>query len=145
MFNPEDHWPKYWQEVVYAITYLPTGKKYVGKTRRPLSTRLYQHYLLLRKGAHTAADWQKDYNEYGGGLDAFAIEDVCIQRRKCYGRNRLPVNMEKQTMLALRTFDEQYGYNTHDPAMQTIRESKGLSPIYWTGAKAAVEKRKASA
>ena len=142
MEKQKHHIPNYWEETIYAITYLPTGKKYVGRTSRPLEARLYQHYLALRNGTHTSKNWQKDYCKYGGGMDAFFIEAICSQRRRRWRPKEKALDNEKKTMLLLRTFDERCGYNDSDPSMQSVREAERLSPIYWHGTKGIAAKRK---
>jgi len=114
---------------VYVLTYLPTGKKYVGRSTN-VENRMQLHMCLLRHGKHNSKELQQDYNRYGGGVNAFSIETVGKYRHdRCSADN----DLEFQTMIALKTYDERYGYNTHDCAMQKIRKANGLSPIYLSG------------
>ena len=114
---------------VYVLTYLPTGKKYVGKTTN-MEYRFQQHVSSLRNGHHNSRELQQDYDQYGGDKKAFLIETV--GRRKG-NSGRTGSDLEIATMIALRTYDEIYGYNTHDCAMQKIRKAENLFPIYLFG------------
>lgn len=118
---------------VYVITYLPTGKKYVGRTTN-LKDRIQLHMSALRCGRHSSKELQKDYNKFGGGKDAFRIEVVGEYQ---WHVNKVDTDLEFLVMTRLHTYDEQYGYNTHDPAMQLVRRAEGLSPIYAGGRKRA--------
>lgn len=60
---------------VYVLTYLPTGKKYVGRSTN-VENRIQLHMCLLRHGKHNSKELQQDYNRYGGGKDAFSVETV---------------------------------------------------------------------
>lgn len=114
---------------VYVITYLPTGKKYVGRTSN-LENRIQQHMSTLRHGKHNSKELQKDYNKFGGGKNAFRIEVVGEYQ---WHVGKADTDLEFLVMAGLHTYDERYGYNTHDCAMQKLRKAEGLEPIYLYG------------
>lgn len=114
---------------VYVLTYLPTQKKYVGKTGN-LKNRIQNHISCLNVGHHPCKDLQADYNKYGGGRDAFRIEIAGKYKWHCGDTEN---DLEYKTMAALKTYDERYGYNTHDCVMQKLRKAEGLEPIYLYG------------
>ena len=111
---------------IYVITYKPTGKKYVGKTTIALRNRLDCHLSKLRRGVHASKEFQEDYNRFGGDICDFDIELYGVQYRT--GRRKSQFNMEHHLIIALKTYNALYGYNTHDPAMQWIRRVMGLVP-----------------
>lgn len=117
------------ESLVYVLTYLPTGKKYVGRTSN-LKNRIGQHLSCLKYGHHNSAELQDDYNQYGGGKDAFRVEVVGKYQ---WHVGRVETDLEFLVMTALHTYDEKYGYNTHDCAMQKLRKAEGLEPIYLYG------------
>ncbi len=106
---------------VYVITYLPTGKKYVGKSN-DVKTRFEKHLHDLAGRRHPSKGLQADYDTYGGGMDAFKVEIAGEQRPSYSARD----DLEHSTMISLRTYDERYGYNDHDQAMQRVRIENGL-------------------
>lgn len=106
---------------VYVITYLPTGKKYVGKSN-DVKTRFEKHFHDLVGRRHTSKGLQADYDAYGGGMDAFKVE-IAGEQRPFYSAMD---DLEHSTMISLRTYDERYGYNDHDQAMQRVRIENGL-------------------
>ena len=69
---------RYERRDVYAITYLPTGKKYVGKSR-DVKERFDRHYYALRGHRHSVVEFQRDYDKYGGGREAFKVEIIDCQ------------------------------------------------------------------
>lgn len=126
---------RYERRDVYVITYLPTGKKYVGKSR-DVKQRFDRHYYSLRGHRHSVAEFQRDYDKFGGGRDAFKVEIIDYQFPYLSDR----FDPEHSTMMQLKTYDSRYGYNTHDHMVQWIREREGL-PVSLSGWK----KRKAMA
>lgn len=104
-------------EYVYVLTHLPTGKKYVGRTRHP-KMRGQQHITAAKRGKHPCKALQADYNKYGGEF-SYEVIGECPRER---GFDR-----EKQLMVQLKTYDEKFGYNTNDWAMNPIRKRQGLS------------------
>lgn len=105
-------------EYVYVLTHVPTGKKYVGRTIHPELRRI-SHYILLNTGHHKCKQLQSDYDNLGHELK-FEIVGENIRD----GRN---FDSEKKLMVELKTYDERYGYNTNDWAMNPIRKAHGLS------------------
>lgn len=117
-------------EDVYVMTFLPTGKKYVGKTARPLRHRLDAHLSKLRRGVHSSKELQNDFDVNSGTIDDFTIEKVDEQVLK----RGLSMDKEREWMVKLKTYDAHYGYNVQDPSMRKIREQNDLPvrrPDYW--------------
>lgn len=104
-------------EYVYVLTHIPTGKKYVGRSRKP-KLREKAHRQALRRGKHPCKALQDDYDKFGGEL-TFEIVSHDVAKR-------LEVDDEKKMMIKLKTYDGRYGYNTNDPAMRAIRIEHGL-------------------
>ena len=115
---------RYERRDVYVITYLPTGKKYVGKSR-DVRRRFDCHYYSLRGHRHSVADFQRDYDKYGGGREAFKVEVIDCQLPFLDDRD----DPEHSAMIQLKTYDERYGYNTHDQLVQWMREKSGLQVV----------------
>lgn len=115
---------RYERRDVYAITYLPTGKKYVGKSR-DVKERFDRHYYALRGHRHSVVEFQRDYDKYGGGREAFKVEIIDCQLPFLDDRN----DPEHSAMIQLKTYDERYGYNTHDRLVQWKREKCGLRVV----------------
>lgn len=105
-------------EYVYVLTHIPTGKKYVGRTTHVESRRI-SHFSLLNTGHHPCKALQADYDNIGHELK---FEVVCKNKR-----NGREFDTEKEMMVKLKTYDERYGYNTNDWAMNPIRKASGLS------------------
>lgn len=106
------------KEYVYILTHVPTGKKYVGRTSQPENRRI-SHYSSLNTGHHRCKALQNDYDKFGHELK---FEVVCENIR-----NGRLFDTEKKLMVALKTYDERYGYNINDWAMNPIRKAHGLS------------------
>jgi hypothetical protein len=115
---------RYERRDVYVITYLPTGKKYVGKSRN-VKERFDRHYYALRGRRHSVVEFQRDYDKYGGGREAFKVEIIDCQLPFLDDRN----DPEHTAMIRLKTYDEHYGYNTHDQLVQWMREKCGLQVV----------------
>lgn len=105
-------------ERVYVMTFLPTGKKYVGKTTMPLANRLSSHLWRLKHGNHPSKELQADFNAYNGKKDDFTIEFVAWQVLQ-RGQH---MDKERQLMVDLKTYDVRYGYNSQDSSMQRLRK-----------------------
>lgn len=106
------------KEYVYILTHVPTGKKYVGRTFNP-ENRKSIHYSCLRNGRHRCRALQEDYDKLGHELKFEVVgENV---------RNGRQFDTEKKLMVELKTYDERYGYNINDWAMNPIRKAHGLS------------------
>ena len=97
---------------VYILTNTANGKKYVGSSRHP-SVRYNNHMGNLRSNRHICQEMQDDYNRFG---EVFTYEVV--------GKNEGEGvdSAEYTVMRALKTFDERFGYNTHDSAMKTVKK-----------------------
>lgn len=117
---------RYNRRDIYVITYLPTGKKYVGKSK-DVTCRFKGHYYSLRSHCHPCPEFQRDYDKFGGGREAFKVEIIDYQFAYFSDRH----DPEHSAMIKLKTYDERYGYNTHDNAMQWIREKDGLPVILY--------------
>lgn len=115
---------RYERRDVYLITYLPTGKKYVGKSRN-VKERFDRHYYALRGRRHSVVEFQRDYDKYGGGREAFEIEIIDYQLPFLDDRD----DPEHCAMIQLKTYDERYGYNTHDQLVQWMRKKCGLRMV----------------
>ena len=104
---------------VYVLTYLPTGRKYVGKTgyNDNGKMRLHFHINKLQHRTHTSKQFQADYDKYGGEKEKFKIEYVdTVLWSERFGRR--PFDTEKLWMFKLKTYDDRYGYNSQDPSMR---------------------------
>jgi hypothetical protein len=104
---------------IYVLTYLPTGKKYVGKTgyNDDGKVRLHFHINKLQHGVHPSKQFQADYEKYGGDKESFKIEYVGVQ----WWSEKFKLkhfDLEKRLMLKLKTYDSRYGYNSQDPSMK---------------------------
>lgn len=103
---------------IYIITCLANGKKYVGRTIRP-EERFRAHLSSLKSGKHSNEALQADFNIYGE--DAFDIEllgEDTMENGK---------SDEAKWMEYFKTYDEEYGYNSKDTAMNQVRKANGLS------------------
>lgn len=60
------------EHFIYAITFLPTGKRYIGQTV-DFRIRCYQHKTKLRNNKHWCAELQRDWNENGKSAFSFSI------------------------------------------------------------------------
>lgn len=109
-------------EKVYVMTFLPTGKKYVGKTTQMLKYRLSSHLSALRHGVHSSKELQKDFNEHGGTIDNFKMEYMGKQVL----RRDLHMDKERELMVQLKTYDPNYGYNVQDHSMRKYVRENGL-------------------
>lgn len=111
---------------VYVLTYLPTGRKYVGKTSYydDGKMRLHFHLYKLQNGIHTSKQFQRDYDCFGGGNENFKFEYVDEMRWS--EKFTMPYfDTEKRLMLKLKTYDDRYGYNSQDPSMRRwVRTSR---------------------
>ena len=106
------------KEYVYVLTHVKTEKKYVGRTAFP-EMRKRLHFNSLKRGQHPCKELQADYNNIDHELK-FEVVGENI-------RNGREFDTEKKLMVELKTYDERYGYNTNDWAMNPIRRANGLS------------------
>lgn len=117
---------RYHRKDIYVITYLPTGKKYVGKSR-DVKQRFNTHYYSLREHRHPNRDFQNDYDKFGGDRKSFKVEVIDYQLPYFSDRH----DQEHSAMVRLKTYDERYGYNTHDIGIQWMREKDGLPVVLY--------------
>lgn len=61
---------------VYAITCLPSGRKYIGSSEN-VRERFYRHRYRLRSGQHHITALQLDWNEYGEDAFEFRVVLTC--------------------------------------------------------------------
>lgn len=86
------------ERFIYAITCLPTGKRYIGQTVEPV-VRFATHRNSLRHKRHHCKEMQADWDQYGKGQFLFAVlqsklftkRDTCdaeaahiFQSKDCY-------------------------------------------------------------
>lgn len=109
------------KEYVYVLTHLATNKKYVGRTNDP-QRRCMEHMNALVHGKHYNKRMQADYNKYGGD---YQFDVVCVETK---GDREGFLQDEKILMRKLKTYDENFGYNSRDPAMAFIRCVHDLPP-----------------
>lgn len=60
------------EHVVYAITHIPSGRRYIGRTINE-HQRIYTHRSNLRCGRHWCPELQQDWNREGPGAFRFEI------------------------------------------------------------------------
>ncbi len=119
---------------VYLIRNRINGKIYVGSSQCP-TYRMKSHLIMLRAGQHTSKSLQADYDQYG---DCF---DLSILSGKY--EDKAGHQLERELMIALHTFDAEYGYNDSDTSMNRVRRENGLS--YRVHPAKGKKRRKASA
>ena len=100
---------------VYMLKNLTNGKVYVGCTDSPLKYRIQRHMTSLKGGYHKNEELQADFNK-GHEFTACALGE---KRNRCAE--------EEYWMRILRTYDERFGYNTKEWAMNPVRRAAGLS------------------
>ena len=93
-------------DYIYAIHNKISDKYYVGKSARA-EHRIYDHIKLLRRNAHSVEGMQNDFNKYG--------EDSFVTYVVPFPFSLARTNIEGKTMLLLRSYKEEYGYNYKDP------------------------------
>ena len=91
---------------IYALTYSPNGKKYVGMTKN-VYKRFYNHRCDLLNGNHVNERFQKDFDKTCGNILVDILEEVSDsdnpREREIYWINKL------------KTYDPNIGYNDKDP------------------------------
>lgn len=95
---------------IYRIFNFANCKSYIGSSKFPV-LRFRQHMNLLKRGKHPNNELQNDFDKYG---DVFVLSVMC-KRTKFRSESE-----EYAWMKKLMTYDNHYGYNTHDPAMQYL-------------------------
>lgn len=93
-------------EYIYKITNKITGRLYIGRTTDP-ETRMRIHLTNLKNHNHSSSIMQEDYDKYG--KDSFCM--TIIQT----GEKLKDTMFEYIWMVALKTYDEEFGYNSQDP------------------------------
>lgn len=117
----EDH-RKY---TCYAIQCNANKKVYIGVTYRPES-RIYQHFLQLRKGNHPQSEFQKDFDFYGPkGFTVFTVEENIPHDEH--------LDREMAYTLEYRSYDPEFGYNRYTKKIEAavhgyFDEKKGKPP-----------------
>lgn len=101
------------QKFIYRIFNFANCKSYIGSTKFP-NLRFRQHMNLLKRGVHPNKELQSDYNLYGD-VFSYSIIDT-----KTKFRNE---SEEYSWMRRFRTYDEHYGYNSHDSAMRHMAKN----------------------
>lgn len=101
---------------VYRLYNFANCKSYIGCTVCP-ERRFRQHLSRLYNGNHPNPEMQSDFNLYG---DVFSFSVIC-EKTKFRQESE-----EFEWMKKLMTYDERYGYNTHDWAAQPMRKKHGL-------------------
>ena len=94
-------------EYIYLLRNNANGKVYVGKTSK-FYERKKMHINNLRANRHSNKMLQDDYNKYGEEYFSF---EVVFETEKHLPRTHL----EQSFMIALKTYDDNYGYNRKDP------------------------------
>lgn len=89
---------------VYAIRHNKTNRVYVGSSYKP-ERRIEEHKRFLKKGCHSVADMQADYNQYG---DDYTIEYLEVIERF---EDR---SHEYEWMRRLKSHNRGTGYNYED-------------------------------
>ena len=105
---------------IYMLYNFANNKIYVGHTVHP-EIRKRDHINALRRGSHPNKEMQADFDKFGDVFFFTIIEEKCGFREK---------SNEYEWMRKLKTYDERYGYNTHDWATQGMRKSAGLSYLF---------------
>lgn len=100
---------------VYMLKNLTNGKVYVGSTDTLLEYRIQRHMTQLKGGYHRNKRLQADFDK-GHEFVSCAIGE---KRNRCAE--------EQYWMKVLRTYDERFGYNTEEWAMNSVRRAVGLS------------------
>lgn len=123
--------------VVYLITNVVNGKKYVGQTKRPLAIRWTQHKADSKRGRNTPL-----YNAIRKyGVEAFTIEVLTL----CDNRDMMD-SAEKSYIRLYRTKDRNFGYNLTDggegqPGVSPSIQTRAKMRAYKLGRKASPETR----
>lgn len=101
---------------IYALKNTVNGKFYVGSSSAP-ERRFHRHMIDLKTGRHPNHEMKEDYRRFG---ECFELKVLGIKKH-----NRAE-SEEFYWMKILRTYDERFGYNTHDIAMNPARKAAGL-------------------
>ena len=93
--------------MIYMITHIATGKKYIGSSYNP-KQRFEHHMNCLKKGNHSVEDMQQDYDENGKD---FIMEILDFS-------NKVNPLQEYQYMEGEETYKREKGYNYKDKGFQ---------------------------
>lgn len=115
-----------YKEYIYVLTHIPTGKKYVGRSKQP-KLRLKAHKNSLHRGNHPNKAMQADFNRFGGEYTFELVSvEIPFRAESCESE-------EHRWMKKLKTYDERYGYNDKDSGMAHTRLKNGLPAMIWKG------------
>ena len=92
-------------EYIYIITNSVSKRKYVGRSVNP-DNRMKQHISKLSNHNHSSVTMQNDFDRYG--KDSFSMSVVQS------GESLSEMMFEYVWMIALKTYDDAYGYNSQD-------------------------------
>lgn len=94
-------------ETIYLLRNTKNGKVYVGRTSK-FEERKKLHINNLRANRHPNKMLQEDFDKYGEKAFVFqAVFETEI--------NLANTHLEQAFMVALKTYDDDYGYNRKDP------------------------------
>ena len=94
-------------ETIYLLRNTKNGKVYVGRTSQ-FSRRKKLHINNLRANRHPNTMLQEDFNKYGE--KSFVFRPIFETEK-----NLTRTNLEHAFMIALKTYDDDFGYNRKDP------------------------------
>lgn len=94
-------------ETIYLLRNTENGKVYVGRTSK-FSSRKKLHINNLRANRHPNTMLQEDFNKYGE--KAFVFQPIFETKQ-----NLTNTHLEQAFMVALKTYDNAFGYNLKDP------------------------------
>lgn len=106
---------------VYTITCLPTGKQYVGSTRRGFNHRFNLHRSSLRRGKHQSPHLQHAWNKYGESAFVFKPLLICAEENTIFYEQRA-MDAMKPAFNAIMTAGGGSGPKT-DKVKQMISEA----------------------
>lgn len=73
---------------IYAIRHLPSGRVYIGSTKKAFKQRFIAHKSKLKSGNHNCIYLQRTWDKYGEDSFEFLIIEICdqniIEREKYY-------------------------------------------------------------
>lgn len=102
---------------VYAITHLPSGKRYIGSSVN-VKHRLCVHRWNLKGNKHPNAHLQNAYNKYG--IQEFSFEKILV----CSPENA--ILYEQLVLDSYRAYDKALGFNIRTEA----KSNRGIpSPL----------------
>lgn len=99
---------------IYKLTYIPTGKIYIGQSRNP-EGRLFSHRFDLERGCHHNKILQADFDKYGGDLMLEVLENLSTNNRKTAS------DKEFEWMKRTKSYNDFIGYNCNDPRVRNTK------------------------